>query len=144
MDAEFHIDRISRGVFGVSGHLEVKQLMDDRSIVEVLFYRDKFCNKNYVIQPYSLRNMTFTATMNSYYKQLLMENLKECAENTPYFKEFVSPLEPVRAVFNKCQISTDNLPSYMSEGCYLVSINVHGQVEVKIALYSVVEKISQF
>lgn len=116
--------------------------MDDRSCAEVNIYRDKFCNKNYIIQPYSLSNSTLTVVMNQHYKNLLMDTFKECAENAPFFEKFELPLGPIHLILDKCQISTDNLPSYMNEGCYKVEVNFYGQVEVKVSMYSVVERVN--
>lgn len=138
-DGELHIDRISRGVFGISGNLNVKQPIDDRTFGEVIIYRDTFCNKNYIIQPYGLGNKTISEIMNNHYKLFLMDTLKECAENAPYSERFAKPFGPFHILLNKCQLSTENLPSQMNDGCYKIQVKFYGQVEINLTMYSIID-----
>lgn len=140
LNGELEIVRIARGVFGISGYIEIKQPVDETSSMEASFYRDKYCDGNYEIQAYSVSNTDFPAAMNNIYKDYIMESLKECAENEPVFETFVPPLTKRCIVFDSCQISTDNLPSHVDDGCYWLSMSLHGQVEASIEIYGVVEK----
>ncbi|KAM7344646.1 uncharacterized protein ACRADG_011289 [Cochliomyia hominivorax] len=140
-EAELEIVRVARGIFGFSGYVNIKEDLDDSVIVEANFYRDKYCDEDYEIQPYSVSNTSLTSAMNDFYKPYVMDGLEECATDAPFFEEFVAPLTKRCLVMNECKMSNENLPSHMDDGCYLVSINLYAQTAVAtINVYAVVEK----
>lgn len=140
VEADLEVVRISRGVFGFSGFVNFKEDLEESVIVEANFYRDKYCDKQYEIQPYSVSNTTLPKAMENYYKSYLMDSLKDCATDAPIFEDFEPPLSSRCVVLDKCQISTENLPSHMDDGCYLVSVNMYGNAVLKIDVFAVVER----
>ena len=52
-----------------------------------------------------------------------MDSLAQCSENLPIFKDKWEPLfAKQKYSLNKCQISTDNFPSYLPKGTYKIVI----------------------
>lgn len=143
IDIDFKTERKSRGVYSVSGYMEFKIDADDSLIVEGILYRSSNgANlEDYKKVPLSIDNETLTVTMNKYYKEFVMESLKDCAENFPYFEEFEPPLTKRYIKLNKCLVSTDPLPSHMSNGYYRLLIKLHGPVEVFADLYLKIESV---
>ncbi|KAI8128804.1 hypothetical protein CVS40_1810 [Lucilia cuprina] len=141
IDADLEVLRIARGVFGINGFIDIKQPIDESFSMEVIFFRDKYCQENYERQLYSVGKQSFADGMNKFYRRILMDSLRNCTTDAPIFDKFEPPLTKRLIVFDKCQISTDNLPSHVDDGCYLVKLNVYGKVEVNFSGKLVVERI---
>ncbi|XP_073846828.1 uncharacterized protein isoform X2 [Musca autumnalis] len=132
LDGDLKVIRISRGSFAISGHFDIKQDIDDSSLVEGVILRRTSATDEYRPFPFDITNQTFSEAMNKYYKPLVMDSVAECTTNAPVFDEFESPLSKRYVKVDKCQLSTDNMPSHMPEGFYKILIKLHGATEACI------------
>lgn len=135
------VERIRRGVYGVAGFMDINFDADDNVIVETMLFHSRNGGNvdEYKKLPMQIANETLTFTMNKFYKPYIMESLVKCSEDAPEFDEFVVPLTKRNITMKNCIVSTDNLPSHMSEGYYRFLFKVYGPVEAYADFYFKVE-----
>lgn len=143
LDIDMKVERISRGSYGVTGFVDIKEDADDRVIVEGLLFRSSNgANiEEYKKMPMQIANETLTFTMNKFYKQYVMDSLSKCSPDAPVFEEFVVPLEKRNIRINKCVISTESLPSHMSDGYYRLLFKIYGPLEAFVDFYFKIESV---
>ncbi|XP_017012703.2 uncharacterized protein [Drosophila takahashii] len=126
---ETHIDRISRGEYGLSGSLYTNVDVPQDFEVTVTIYRSTDNGDTYKIQPYSLPRQTVYQAMNSFYKNAIMPSVVNCS-NLPQFKGTLEFIPATLWTFEKCQVNTDGFPQYMPDGWYKGVIESHGYVNL--------------
>ena len=139
-DCQFEVLRKSRGVFGLSGYMDIKFDADDSLIVEGYIYRSMGMAQSYYKMPFDIANETLTEVMNKFYIPLIMDDIKDCSVDAYNSETFEPPLTKRKIILDKCLISTDKLPSHMSEGNYRLDIYFHGPCESRFELYFKIEK----
>ena len=131
VESEINITYISRGVYGLSGYLDLKVDMYDNNTAEVYLERSReSLSGQYFKTPYALPKMPISQMFNTAYKDLMMESLHKCS-NAPYFDVFKVPLKKDNYVFTNCRYETDNVPNIMGEGYYKLHVIVYGPTTVK-------------
>lgn len=70
--------------------------------------------------------------LNSHYKDVLMDTLKDCSDLPVFEDKFEPPLEKKIYKFNACQFSQDGLPNHLQEGFYKLLIIGSGEVDWEI------------
>lgn len=140
-DCHFEVLRISRGVFGLSGYVDFKFDADDSLITEAYLYRSSVMPpQSYFKMPYDIVNATLTEIMNKFYIPIIMDDIQDCTVDSYNSKVFKPPLTKRKILIDKCLLTTDKLPSHMSEGNYRMNVNFHGPIEARFELYFKIEK----
>ncbi|XP_073820243.1 uncharacterized protein [Musca autumnalis] len=131
MDFEdFKVERISRGVYGLSGKWLVKTdvIEDDDVQIEYAAYRSRDGNKDYKKIPFRVERQHLFDYFNGLYKDVLMNTFKDCS-NLPVFEDkFEPPLKKNTYTFNNCIFDEEKLPQYLQEGFYKVDLIGSGKV----------------
>lgn len=133
-EIDCEIVRVSRGVFAMDGFIDLKIDVDDSTTIEGSLYRSNTVGNNYQKLPLEIANETLTVTMNEYYKKFLMNDIQNCSTNAPFFENFEAPLTKRKLELRHCNVSTDNLPSHMSEGLYKLNIIVYGPSKLMMSI----------
>lgn len=109
------------------------------SQIELTTFRSSHGDGNYHSLPFEVHRRHLYDAFNTFYKEVLMEGLKDCS-NMPYFEDTIPiPLEKKSYVFNKCIISQDGMPNHLESGQYKVIIAGYGEVEWRMELVVEVE-----
>ncbi|KAM7347108.1 uncharacterized protein ACRADG_006769 [Cochliomyia hominivorax] len=128
------IERVSRGVYAVSG--EIKIFFDitegDTNYITAKSFRSAQGDNDYKVLPFQMPSTHFLNVLNTHYKDILMDTLKDCSDCPVFEKEFVPPLEKKVYTLNACQFSQDGLPNHLQDGFYRLLIIGTGDVEYEI------------
>lgn len=79
------------------------------------------------------------SALNTFYKDMLMDTLKECSDMPVFEDKFVPPLEKKTYTLTKCQFSQDGFPNHLPEGFYKIVVSGYGTVEWSLIIVAQVE-----
>lgn len=133
IDLSYKVDRISRGVYGISGYFNLSVDLDDETIINATLFRSNRINGPFIKTPMAYIQ-PLSKAMNGIYKNSCMESMHKCviSGNAPYFEDtFEPPLTARSIVLDKCVFSTDNLPNNLAQGYYMFRIAAQHPVEVE-------------
>jgi len=98
--------------------------------VGALAYRSANGNGDYKLLPFGMPRIPLKKAINTFYKDLIMESLKNCSNFLYFKKTWEGPLEAKNYTFHKCVIGTERLPQYMPEGFYKVILKSYVAIEL--------------
>lgn len=117
---DLHVDRITRGLFGITGSITIgKDLNDGIRFSGELFYSRT--GQNFIRTPFRIPPIPISTFFNSFYKDLFLNTFKECATNIPINDEseiFKLPWKKGVITLEKCTFTNANLPTHMRSGFY--------------------------
>uniref|UniRef100_A0A1I8P3J0 Uncharacterized protein n=1 Tax=Stomoxys calcitrans TaxID=35570 RepID=A0A1I8P3J0_STOCA len=122
----------TRGIFGGSGYMELKEDIDtDVSMarVQIFFSSTGF---NFQKSPFRIPDQNFTSVLNGAYRLYLMDELKKCCIDSPYFEVFTSPLTKRRIECENCLFPSTNIPPALRLGYYRIFLTVYKGVNFTI------------
>uniref|UniRef100_A0A1I8Q9L4 Uncharacterized protein n=1 Tax=Stomoxys calcitrans TaxID=35570 RepID=A0A1I8Q9L4_STOCA len=140
---ELNATRASRGVYACAGtmFLNYDVVEGDSNEIEIKTYRSDSINGDYKPIPFSIQRQHIFEFMNNFYKNALMETLKDCS-NLPVFKgDFVPPLEKRNYTLDNCVFTQEGFPHHIQDGYYKIVFNAFGDVEWSMIFYAIVENI---
>ncbi|EDX02852.1 uncharacterized protein LOC6525924 [Drosophila yakuba] len=126
---ETHLEREGRGEYTMSGYLYFNVDLPEEFEVEVSIYRSNDGGATYKIEPYSVPRTGLYTAMNTFYKDIIMSSAAKCS-NFPQFKDKLEPVTAQKFTYNKCVLSVDGFPTYVSDGIYKFEIKSYGLVEL--------------
>ncbi|XP_073841891.1 uncharacterized protein [Musca autumnalis] len=131
MDVYFKQVRISRGIYGFSGFMEVKQEFD----TDVTKYKlDVFYSSNglsYSLTPFRISPTPVTSVMNKEYLIYLKDMFDKCCTNAfPY--PFFSPMTIRNMTCENCQFASNNFPTVLRVGFYKAVVSIYDKPNVTI------------
>lgn len=129
----FHLEtvRISRGVNGVSGWVEIfKDIEKDDLIFEGYVSYHTMLSDTYMKTPFTIPKTNMLDGMNVYYHDYI-DATNECVvtKNAPTFDKFEFPLTARRVEFRNCIMTTKNLPRHLKPGMYKIYATSVGIME---------------
>ncbi|KAM7347459.1 uncharacterized protein ACRADG_007024 [Cochliomyia hominivorax] len=136
LSIDLDIVRVSRGVFAVTGGgtLGFDIVEDDNNLISSKTYRSKLVDSDFKVVPMGMSPTHFFKVLSTYYKNVLMDTLKDCS-NFPIFEdEFVPPLEKKYYYMNDCQFTEAGFPSHLQEGFYKLVLIGTGEVDWEVAI----------
>ncbi|KAM7348508.1 uncharacterized protein ACRADG_007789 [Cochliomyia hominivorax] len=142
LDITFIVERISRGVFALSGGFNVNMDVEegDENEIELTSYRSANHDGNYKSIPLEMSRRHFYDAFNTHYKTVVMETFKDCSD-MPYFEDTMPiPIEKKNYVLNKCRISQEGMPNHLEIGTYKLLLTGYGAVEWEIEIIAGVEE----
>lgn len=85
LDVFYKVDRISRGVYGLSGYLNISVDLNDENIIKATLYRSNSIDGPFVKVPMGYTR-PLGAAMNEIYKNSCMKTMQKCtiSGNAPY------------------------------------------------------------
>ncbi|XP_073820379.1 uncharacterized protein [Musca autumnalis] len=131
---DFGVNRVERGVYGMSGKiiLNVDVVEGDSNEIEVKVFYSSNGKNNYRLTPFHLNRQHLFNILNTIYKDVVMENVKDCS-NFPQFKDkFDPPLIKDTYYMDKCQFDDDGFPNHAKEGFYKIALIGYGVVDWKM------------
>ncbi|XP_073828209.1 uncharacterized protein [Musca autumnalis] len=141
INVDLSVERVARGVYAVSGALTFNFDVNegDAFDVEAGSFRSDNGVNDYKVLPFKMPRQHLFSTLNSFYKDMLMETLSECS-NMPVFEDkFEPPFSKGVYTFEKCQFSQDGFPNHLADGFYKIIISGHGIVEWSLTAIAQVE-----
>ncbi|XP_043660126.1 uncharacterized protein LOC122624554 [Drosophila teissieri] len=126
---ETHLEREGRGEYTMSGYLYFNVDLPEEFQVEVSIYRSNDGGATYKIEPYSVPRTGLYQAMNTFYKDIIMSSAAKCS-NFPQFKDKLEHVAAQNFTYNKCVLSVDGFPTYVSDGIYKFEIKSFGLVEL--------------
>lgn len=138
-DWNLTLNRVSRGIYTIGGIVDIKQSVTDDTVGGLTTYYS-ISGQNYAKAPFFVQNCSLSCGVNEYYRNILMEDLMECADNVLILNDsetFEPPLTPRLVTLRNCSIRTDNLPSVIRAGFYKIVI------EFKNELVGILESVIQ-
>lgn len=134
LDTSLRKVRISRGVFGFSGFINMKQDFDtDLQTYEVQVYYSSN-GISYALSPFRIPPTPMTKVMNKEYKLYAKDALDKCCTNAPQFDRFVSPMTARNMICENCQLFTTNFPSVLRSGYYKLVVRIYERPNVTIIM----------
>ncbi|XP_017077708.1 uncharacterized protein LOC108112381 [Drosophila eugracilis] len=127
MKIDVKIERVSRGVYGVTGRIEWNYDTTDKTMVEGIVLRSSSGEESdYKLLPWAIPSQSLYDHMNTYYKEVSMKNFKHCS-NVPQFEgQFQPPMPKMTYIGNKCVIDGDGLPDMIPQGYYKIILKCYG------------------
>ena len=129
-----YLKRIARGRFVLDGTINVGvDLTDETIIYTEVFYSPTA--QNFVRTPITIPSVPLSQYMNTFFKDIGLETLNDCATNPPLrnaSETFVSPLTKRIMILENCTFENDNAPSHLRPGFYKINYELRNQVESKI------------
>ncbi|KAM7347460.1 uncharacterized protein ACRADG_007026 [Cochliomyia hominivorax] len=139
---DLEIIRISRGVHAISGTIfiggDIKE--GDSNYISANWYRSSQGDYNYKLLPFQMHSAHVYDIMNTYYKDTIMDSIRNCSDLPVFENRFVPPLEKRTYKMERCQISHEGFPNHLQEGFYEILTIGTGDVEYEIEI--IVEVIS--
>ncbi|XP_065365420.1 uncharacterized protein LOC135958445 [Calliphora vicina] len=135
---DLQIERISRGVYAISGTalINIDIVDGDSNTVAAKSYRSAQGDNEYIVLPFQMPALHFHTFLNTHYKDVLMDTLKDCSDLPAFEDKFEPPLEKKLYTLNACQFSQDGLPNYLQGGFYKLLIIGTGDVDWEIEIVS--------
>ncbi|XP_013111989.1 uncharacterized protein LOC106090372 [Stomoxys calcitrans] len=140
---ELNATRVSRGVYACAGTIffNYDVVEGDSNEIEIKTYRSDSINGDYKPIPFTLQRQHIFGFMNDFYKNALMETLKDCS-NLPLFDgDFVPPLEKRNYTMDNCVFTQKGFPQHLQDGYYKVVLYTFGDVEWSMIFYLLVQNI---
>ncbi|XP_075155996.1 uncharacterized protein LOC142229324 [Haematobia irritans] len=131
VDLHLQVDRVSRGVYAISGTFTLNtDIMDgDNNEVEASVYRSENGVDDYKILPFKISRQHFNKAMDSFYKDMIMDTLKECSDLPVFEDKLERPIEKKEYTLKGCQFSQDGFPNHLATGFYKIVLSAHGASE---------------
>ncbi|XP_017014790.2 uncharacterized protein [Drosophila takahashii] len=121
------IERVARGVYGVTGRINWNYDTSDKTMVEATVSRsDSGDESDYKLLPWAIPPQSLYDHMNTYYKDVSMKNFKHCSNVPQFVGKFQPPLPKMIYSGDKCVIDGDGLPDIMPPGFYKVILKCSG------------------
>ncbi|XP_061395626.1 uncharacterized protein LOC133331242 [Musca vetustissima] len=138
---DLSVERVSRGVYGISGSFTLGIDIDESVPfdIEGTAYRSDNGVNEYRILPFKMARQHLISALNGFYKEMLMESLKECSDMPVFEDKFEPPLEKRVYTLTKCQFSQDGFPNHLAEGFYKVVIAGSGCTDWQFTVIAQVE-----
>ncbi|XP_073820244.1 uncharacterized protein [Musca autumnalis] len=121
---DWKVERISRGVYGLSGKWLVKTdiIEGDGTEIEYAMFRSRSGTKKFQQIPFQIERQHLFDYFNGIYKYLFMNSVKNCS-NLPVFEDkFEPPLKKKTYALHNCIFDEEKLPQYVQEGFYKVDL----------------------
>lgn len=138
---EVYLKRINRGHFVLDGIVTVGADLTDQTLTNAdIFYSSTA--QHFVRTPFVVHEMSLSEMINSFFKDMLFESLKDCITNLPIndrSETFVPPLTKRIMILENCEISNDNMPSHMRPGYYNVQFGFKNEAETIATVLAKVE-----
>ncbi|XP_073828211.1 uncharacterized protein [Musca autumnalis] len=137
----FSIERVSRGVYAISGTMDLNYdiVEGDANEVEGRSYRSDNGVNPYKPLAFQTERHHMFSGLNKEYKEMLMPALSRCSDMPVFEDKFQPPLEKKVYTLTKCQLDQDEFPQYMSDGFYKGVILGWGTVNYTITFIAQVE-----
>ncbi|XP_073820121.1 uncharacterized protein [Musca autumnalis] len=138
---DLSVRRVSRGVYAISGSITLKVDFeeDHPCYIEAVASRSSNGVSDFREIPLKMPREHLLIAINSFYKDMLMETLRECSNLPVFADKFEPPLLKGVYTLEKCQFTHDGFPNHMVEGFYKIVIFGEGYVDWSITLVSQVE-----
>ncbi|KAM7348632.1 uncharacterized protein ACRADG_007910 [Cochliomyia hominivorax] len=138
---DLHVTRPSRGVYAVSGIVDIREDLTDQFLLGVSIYYSPTGNSEFIKTPFNIPECNVTTLYNKYYKEIVIDSVAQCSDQAPSSKDlFQAPLTKRTIEVNNCLISNENMPSKMRPGFYKMVYEYRQQAEGRIALLIKVER----
>ncbi|XP_073828235.1 uncharacterized protein [Musca autumnalis] len=127
---ECKLERISRGVFAVIGAIDIKYDIQegDSNTVEFNSYRSEN-GKDYRPLPFKTPRQHIFDYFNTFYKDYVMDTLKDCSNFPAFEDKFEPPFERQTYYLDHCQFDQESFPQHLQEGFYKVNMSFSGDVD---------------
>ncbi|XP_011291722.1 uncharacterized protein LOC105261707 [Musca domestica] len=137
---ECKLERISRGVFAVMGSADIQYDIHegDSNTVEFNSYRSAN-GKDYHPLPFKTPRQHIFEYLNTFYKDYVMDTLKDCSNFPAFEDKFEPPFERGVYYLDKCQFDQKSFPQHLQEGFYKVNMSFRGDVEWYIVFVAEVQ-----
>ena len=136
-----YLKRIARGYFVVDGTVNIGEDLTDRTIISSnVFY--SATGQYYTRTPFQIPPMPISIFLNTFYKDFMMEGLKDCATNIEFIdpsKAFIPPVTKRVTVLENCTFPNENMPSHMKSGYYNITCDFANQVNTACSLLAKIE-----
>ncbi|XP_037818835.1 uncharacterized protein LOC119608471 [Lucilia sericata] len=136
LKVHLEIQRISRGVFAISGtvlfNYDVAE--GDSNMISAKSYRSAQGDNDYKVLPFQMPATHFFKVLNTHYKDVIMDTLKDCSDFPVFEDKFVPPLEKKLYTLDSCQFSQDGLPNHLQDGFYKLLIIGSGDADWKVEI----------
>ncbi|XP_037942604.1 uncharacterized protein LOC119675470 [Teleopsis dalmanni] len=123
IDTKGKAERISRGLYGISGyHTMHKDVLDDNYFVEVKIYCSFQGNDNLHLTPFYVPPTNVLVYANVYFKKYLMRSTSNCS-NLPLFGDNVDITYadiPLNITLSRCLLNISDFPSFVQKGYYRI------------------------
>ncbi|XP_016988601.1 uncharacterized protein LOC108051131 [Drosophila rhopaloa] len=123
------LDRISRGEFGLTGTLYFNTDVPRDLEAEVNIYRSTDGGGTYKLEPFSVPRRKVYDALNTFYKDIIMKSAANCSD-LPQFKGTLDIIHAREFHYEKCRVSTDGFPNYLSDGLYKIEVKTFGIVHI--------------
>ncbi|KAM7348507.1 uncharacterized protein ACRADG_007788 [Cochliomyia hominivorax] len=136
IEFDLQIKQVSRGVFALWGELRLSFdiFEGDSNYLSGKMYRTPQSNNDFKLLPFQMPSTHFIKVINTFYKDILMNSLKNCSD-FPYFEDkFDSPFRKGVYKLEGCHLSEDGLPSHLEAGIYKTVVIGTGEAEYEIEL----------
>lgn len=141
LETNIYLKRIARGRFAMAGNVTTGiDLTDETKISAEVSYSSTA--QHFMLTPFHIPQTTLSKYINTYYKDFLLDELKECATNPPHkdaSETFIPPLTKRVVVLENCAFSNENMPSHMRSGYYKLIISLTNQIDTTCSILSKIE-----
>ncbi|KNC29722.1 hypothetical protein FF38_08467, partial [Lucilia cuprina] len=131
LKVDLEIERIARGVFAISGKFffNVDVAEGDSNMIAAKSFRSPQGDNDYKVLPFQMPATHLYKVLNTHYKDVLMETLKDCSDFPVFENTFEPPMEKKLYTLDSCQFSQDGLPNHLQDGFYKLLIIGSGEVD---------------
>ncbi|XP_023302194.2 uncharacterized protein LOC111684287 [Lucilia cuprina] len=129
---DLYVKRLSRGLYAVSGTLNIGMDLNNNTIVCADVYYS-FTSMDYIRTPFSVPKQPMPQFIKTLYKDMLLESLLKCSTNPPDL-EFDGVITKRLVELNDCIISNENMPSHMKSGFYKIIFGMQKQVTAQLEI----------
>ncbi|KAM7341940.1 uncharacterized protein ACRADG_009533 [Cochliomyia hominivorax] len=127
---DLYVTRPSRGVFAMSGVVDIKEDLTDDLLLGVTVLYSMTGGSDFIKSPFNVPESNLTIILNKFYKDIVMESISDCSEEAPTTDDhFVAPLTKRKVTFDNCIISNENMPSKLRKGFYKIIFKYRKQSE---------------
>ncbi|EDW69055.1 uncharacterized protein [Drosophila virilis] len=139
LEANATVGHMGRKGRAFMGKMLVKVDMDDTLMVEATSYRSND-GHDYTILPYHIPKQGYKSFAESFYKDIIYKELKQCS-NIPEPKK-AYPWPKGTYIFDNCVPTGDGWPKPLSPGYYKINFNISGQVEADLSVIVVLRNMN--
>ncbi|EDV46247.1 uncharacterized protein LOC6549797 [Drosophila erecta] len=136
---ETHLNREGRGEYSMSGNLYFNVDVPEEFEVMASIYRSNDGGATYKLEPYSVPRTGVYTAINTFYKDIVMSSAAKCS-NFPQFEGKLEHVAAQKFTYDRCILSNDGFPTYVSDGIYKFEVKTFGMVELFFEAIVVVEQ----